>query len=73
MDNQQLLDKAMNAILAEAEQSQTWEDSCSMTGDDYKACMFCGSHNSKNPNVPVVHEKDCVYLDAVAYLTNPKH
>ena len=62
-----LLDKALKAILENAEQSEAFPDSCSITGDDFERCIFCGESNQKNPRTPVVHGEGCVYLDAVAH------
>lgn len=67
-----LLDKAMKAIYENAYQSRPFDGSCSITGEDYDVCLFCGASNleaaKQNITVAIVHLPDCVYLDALKHV-----
>jgi hypothetical protein len=66
-----ILDKAMKAIYENAYQDRSFSDSCSITGDDFQVCLFCGADNleaaKQGVSVAIVHLPDCVYLDALAH------
>jgi hypothetical protein len=61
----------MKAIYDNAYQSRAFSDSCSITGEDYEVCPFCGADNleaaKQNVSVAIVHLPDCVYLDALTH------
>lgn len=64
---EQLLEEAMQAIKDKAIQSGTFDDSCSITGDDFDYCIFCGASNRANPSVSLVHDEACIYSKALRY------
>jgi hypothetical protein len=75
MTSSTLLNKAVAAIINNAYQDRSFSDSCSITGDDFQVCLFCGADNleaaKKNVSVAITHKPDCVYLEALAYSQLP--